>query len=368
MFIRKDDKISTSQAAIYLNNSILGAGILAFPRFGVQSVGTPDVWMSLLLSGMIAMMSVLIMVKLSQQFPGRTVFQYAKKIAGSPIGAVIGFIMVMYFMLIAGYELRVFAEVTLFYLLEGTPVWAIVIPFIWVATYLVHGGINSIARLYQIIIPASILILILSFGLSVRLFDINHLRPVLSEGVMPVLSGLKSMMLLFAGCEMTMVLVAHMDDPKQAAKAMVYGTSLPLILYLITIIVVIGGMSADSVMRSTWPTLDLLRSFETAGLLLERFEFPFIVIWMMQLFCNFCSFYYGASLGITQLFGAKLRPVILGITPLLYIIALMPKRINDLFGMGTFIGFTGVGLFLVLPILLSAVYIIRRKGLKQNVQ
>lgn len=86
MFIRTDDKISAAQTAVFLNNTLLGAGILTLPRSVSESVKTPDGWISVLLGGAIVMLAVLVMVKISQQFPGQTVFQYAGRITGRFIG------------------------------------------------------------------------------------------------------------------------------------------------------------------------------------------------------------------------------------------------------------------------------------------
>lgn len=367
MLTRSDDKITTTQAAIFLTDTVLGAGILTLPRSVTESIQTPDGWMSVLLGGAVIILVVLFMVKLSQQFPGNTIYQYSKRIVGTIPASVLCLLLILYFIIIAGFEIRVLAEVTLFFLLEGTPIWAVVIPFIWVGTYLVFGGINSIARVFQIIFPISIIILLLSYSLSIKLFDLNHLRPVLSEGMLPVIKSLKSTILVFTGCEVVMTLVAHMQHPKRAVKAMVAGIGIPILLYLLTVVMVIGGMSTDAVLRSTWPTIDLLRSFEVAGLFFERFEFPFLVIWMMQMFCAFTSFYFNASLGISQVFQIKIHPVILGLIPVIFIAAIVPKRMNDVFGLGDAIGIMGIILFVLLPVILSVVFIIRKKGLKHHV-
>ncbi|OKP91576.1 spore gernimation protein [Paenibacillus helianthi] len=367
MFVRSDDKITSGQASLFLTNTVLGAGILTLPRSVTESAKTPDSWMSVLLGGLIVMLVIFVMVKLSQQFPGKTVYQYSKGIIGKFPGGFLSSLLIIYFIIIAGFEIRVLAEITMFFLLEGTPVWAIVIPFIWVGAYLVFGGINSIARVYQIIFPISLFILILCYILSIRVFDINHLRPVLSEGLMPVIKGLKSTVLVYTGCEVVMTITAFMQHPQHAVKSMLAGIGIPMVLYLLTVIVVVGGLSIDSVTTSTWPTIDLVRSFEISGFFFERFEFPLLVIWMMQMFCNFCSFFFNASLGISQVFKLKIVPVIFGLMPLIFISTMVPKRMNDVFAVGDAIGRMGIILFILLPVLLSVVLIIRKKGLKQNV-
>ncbi|MEK4009254.1 GerAB/ArcD/ProY family transporter [Paenibacillus sp. FSL H3-0333] len=367
MFIRTDDKITATQTAIFLNNTLLGAGVLTLPRSVSKSVGTPDGWISTLLGGAIVMLVVLLMVKISQQFPGKTVFQYSRLLTGRFIGGILSMLLILYFITIAGFEIRTLAEVTLFFLLEGTPIWAVILPFLWLSTYLVYGGINSIARVYTIVFPISIMILLISFVLSLRMFDIDNLRPVLSKGWSPVFAGLKSTVLVFTGCEVTMTLVAFMDDPKKAVKAMLGGLAILLSIYFLTIIIVIGGISIDSAITSTWPTIDLLRSFEVPGFFFERLEFPFMVIWLMQMFCNFSSFFFQSTLGLSQIFKLKVHPIIYALVPLLFISAMLPKSLGDLFALGDTIGKMGLVLFLLVPVLLSVVWLIRVKGLKQHV-
>ena len=367
MFVRTDDKITATQATVFLNNTLLGAGILTLPRSVSQSVKTPDSWLSVLLGGAIVMLVVLVMVKISQQFPGKTVFQYAGLITGRVIGGMLCLLLIIYFIIIAGFEIRSLAEVTLFFLLEGTPIWAVILPFIWAGTYLVYGGINAIARVFQIVFPISIMILLISYTLSFRLFDINHLRPLLGQGLIPVFRGLKSTILVFTGCEVTMTLVAFMQNPKQAVKAMIAGIAIPLGLYFLTVVMVIGGISIDSAATSTWPTIDLMRSFEIPGFIFERMEFPLMVIWLMQMFCNFSSFFFQASLGISQIFRLKVHPIIYALVPVIFISAMLPKTITQLFTLGDAIGKMGVVLFLLVPVMLSVIWLIRVKGLKQHV-
>lgn len=367
MFTRTDDKITTTQTSIFLTNAVLGAGILTLPRVIAFDSESPDLWLSILLGGLIVMCLVLVMAKLSQKFPGKTVFQYSGKIVGKPLAVIPCMLLIVYFIMIAGFEARVLVEVTMFFLLEGTPIWAILIPFIWLSCYLIFGGINAIARLIQLIFPICALVLVVSYALSLRIFDIDNLRPFLGEGLLPIFKGLKSTILVFSGFEVIMLLVAHMQHPEKAIKAVVVGISVPVFLYFLTIIFVVGGMSIDAVLRSTWPTIDLLRSFEVTGLFFERLEFPFLVIWTMQMFSNFTCYYYGASVGVSQLFNLQYRPVIFGLMPILYIAALIPKRINDVFAMGDFIGWFAAGLFFIIPLPLYIVWLIRRKGLKHNV-
>lgn len=352
MIINSNDKITTSQALVILVNYILATGILTLPRTSVEKVNTPDVWISVILGGLIAMIVAAIIVKLSQQFPEKTFYQYSQEIVGKWLGSVLSLLVIVYFFTISAFEVRAMAEVTGFFLLEGTPTWAIIMPFMWIGLYLIVGGINSIARLFEIIFPITIVIFLIVTFLSLGIFEIDNLRPVLGLGIAPVLDGVKTATLAFLGPEIMLLLVAFMKKPDEAVKAVLVGLTIPLIFYFITVVMVIGALSIDGVVMNTWPTLELMRSFEIPGLIFERFETFLLVIWIMQIFTSFTITYYAASLGLSQLFKKNIHPFMYGLIPIIYIIAMIPKNTNDLFKFGDWIGNVALFLFGLLPLIL----------------
>ncbi len=83
------DRITTVQTAVIVSNFMLGSGILTLPRASGTEVGTPDVWISVLIGGVIAIAAGVIMAVLSKSHVGRTLFQYNQDLLGKWIGGVI---------------------------------------------------------------------------------------------------------------------------------------------------------------------------------------------------------------------------------------------------------------------------------------
>lgn len=360
------DQITTSQAAVMIINYMLGAGILTLPRTTVEAAKTPDVWISILISGLIILLAGMIVVTLCRRFQGKTWFQFVPEITGKWLAFVLGLLFIGYFTIIAAFEIRIMAEVTGLYLLEGTPVWAIVMTFMWIGLYLTTGGINSIARICEIILPITLVFFLIAILLSSNIFDIKNLRPVLGSGFMPVIRGLKPSLLSFTGYEIMFVAMAFMKSPKKGTKAMLVGITVPLVIYLITVIMVIGGLSINGVETRTWPTLDLMRSFEIQGLIFERFESLLLVIWIMQIFSTFAITHYAASLGWSQLLKTKIRPFLFILLPVIFLIAMIPKDVSETFKLGSVVGSTSIYLFGALPLLLLLISIARKKGVKRK--
>ncbi|MCW3794408.1 spore germination protein [Paenibacillus sp. LS1] len=356
-------KITTTQAVVIIVNYMLGAGILTLPRTTSKAVGTPDVWISIILSGLIITGVGIILVTLCRRFPGKTVFQFTREITGSWIAYILGGAMIMYFMVIAAFEIRVMADVTGMYLLERTPTWAIVMVFMWIGIYLISGGLGVIVRVFEIILPITIIIFVIEILLSNQLFEIGNLRPVLGDGIMPVFKGLKPSLLSYTGYEVMLIMTAYMKNPKKSNKAMSWGILISTIIYLITVVMVIGSLSLDGIKTRTWPTLDLVRSFEIQGLIFERFESLLLVIWIMQIFSTTAITHYCASVGIRDLFRSKkIKGIMYGLLPFIYLTAMMPKTVDDTFALGDMLGNASVFLFGILPLVLLLISLIRKKG------
>jgi len=354
------DRITAIQATIILSNYTIAAGVLTLPRTLAEASGTPDVWITVLLGGIISMLTGLIIVKLSQRFSGQTFFQYIGAIIGKPLGLVVATLVIVYFLFIASFEARSVQEVTSFFLLEGTPPWAIIAVFIWISFYLCRGGINAITSMCRLIVPITWSVFVVVCLFSLEIFELDNLRPVLGEGLLPVLKGIKPTVLTFTAGEGMLFIVAFMEKPQKAVKVIIAGTCISTIFYILAVVATIAAFSVDGVLTRTWPFLDLVRSFEVNYLIFERVEALLLVIWIMQIFCTFSITIYAAALGISQIIHKGFRSCLLFTLPVVYIISRIPPNVNALFAFGTGIGDYNMYLFGMLPLLLLIIAHFRR--------
>ncbi|WP_435302044.1 GerAB/ArcD/ProY family transporter, partial [Bacillus velezensis] len=119
-------KITTAQATIIIINYMLAAGVLTLPRTVTEQIQSPDGWISILLGGVLAVIAGMIIVKLSQQYPKETFYEYSRHIVGKWLGHLISIVFITYFLALGAFEVRVTSEIVDFFLLEGTPSWAII--------------------------------------------------------------------------------------------------------------------------------------------------------------------------------------------------------------------------------------------------
>lgn len=184
--------------------------------------------------------------------------------------------------------------------------------------------------------------------MSANIFDMDNLRPVLGKGIMPVLQGVKTTSFACTGIEVMLIIVSFMRNPEQALKATLVGISFPIVFYMITVIMVIGALSIDGVTSLTWPTIDLMRSFEIPGLIFERFE-SLLLLWASPNSCR-----------------KGWEPILFALLPVIYLIAMTPKNINQLFQFGDLIGNSAIYLVGVIPLVLLMISKVRRRKYEKN--
>lgn len=346
------DRITSHQVVMFIVNFILGAGILTLPRTMTEKIKTPDSWIAIIVSGLIITLVTLIILKLCQRYPNETFYQFNQKLLGKWIGSLLSLTVICYYIALSAYEVRTMAETTRLFLLQGTPTWAIMMPFLWIGLYLVQGGVNAIARLLEIIFPITVLFFLLVMFLGIKLFEVDNLRPVLGSGVKPVLKGITTSSLSFAGFEVLLFIYMFMKEKNKVTKVPLLGVGIPFIFYTITVVIVIGSISVDAVLSQTWPVLTFIRSFEITGLLFERFDSLILVIWIMQIFATYVIALFIASLGLNQIFSKSTHLFTYSLIPLIYLVSMIPKNINEVFKMADMIGNFVIPLFFIMPLIL----------------
>ncbi|MFG6147646.1 GerAB/ArcD/ProY family transporter [Halobacillus sp. B23F22_1] len=352
---RGTNEITTPQTIALVGSTLVAVGIFTLPRTLAEKVGTPDMWISILMGGGITIFSAFIIITLSLRFPQKTFFQFNQIIIGKWLGTIISLIFIIYVITLASFEIRSMSELTKFHLLEDTPLSVLMISMMWVGTYLLVGGINPIVRLFEFLFPITILIFLTIILLGFKVFDLDNIRPVLGLGVIPALKGITPTLLTNSGVEFLLVWVAFMKTPAHAKRVIGWGIGIPIVLYLVTIIVVTGALSVDRIKVETWPTFTLVQQYEYTGIIFERFESMFLVVWLIQIFFTYIVCHYIAAIGLSHILNVDFKKITYSLLPVIYIISLIPKSLNQISDMGTMIGYVSFVFAMIIPAILLGI-------------
>ncbi|MCD5323487.1 MULTISPECIES: GerAB/ArcD/ProY family transporter [Pontibacillus] len=352
--------LSQNQVTVGICLTVLGVGMITLPREVFTAAGIASGWVSVLITGALAIGVTFLLVTLNNRYPGATYFEYNRLIVGTWAGGIITFLTTIYYLAFAAFEARAMAELIQMFILDRTPVSFTILIFIGTAVYLVLGGLSAVFRLFELYFPAIIFFTLLIMILSANQFEVNHLRPFF-EGFTPIVKGLSASILSFVGIEIILYVQAHMKNPNQVKKAVVYGIAIPTFMYTLIVIMVGGIMGVGETKTLVYPLMELAKSIEIRNFFFERFETFFIPLWILSIFTTMSVVVYLAALGMKKVFHIKRETAVFTVIPIIYILAMTPKDINEMFTMGIWIGYSMILFGIVIPLLLLLISLIRRQ-------
>ncbi|WP_044478165.1 GerAB/ArcD/ProY family transporter [Paenibacillus antibioticophila] len=169
---------------VYLTGSVIVN--LPGPLIGFAKNG---VWISLLLSGAVAMLQLLLVLYLDKEYPGQSFSEYSQAILGTLPAIVIAipFISLMFEMSTdIVFEVGKYANSSL---MRQTPQYIFDFLIFTTVAMTVRAGIEVMSRMFTILIFAVMLFIILTMLLSFPNYHGEFLLPILPDGIKPVLHG-----------------------------------------------------------------------------------------------------------------------------------------------------------------------------------
>lgn len=197
-------------------------------------------------------------------------------------------------------------------------------------------------------------------------FELDNVRPVLGDGIMPVLKGVPSTALSMGGFDVMLLFTAFMKEPNKAVKATLLGIGLIIPVYTLIVVVSFGVLTVDDIQTLTWPMVEVSKSIALPGGFFERFELLLLILWVITIYTTVVCYYYVASLGLGQLFQKDHKKFVYGLLPVIYIIAMYPDNLNSVFKFGNDLGYAAMGIVGIMPSYFLIIAKIRRKGIEKN--
>lgn len=361
-------QISKLEMTITLFSMIIGVGILTLPRALASAVGTPDGWISIIISAAINMLMVIFIVKLHRNFPNLNVIQFiCSSSRGKWIGKPLGLFFTIYFIFFLGYEARVLSLVIRMYLLNQTPSEVTVVLIFLVTTYAVTKGVQGIIHLNLLFLPfLSIgLCMLIIFNLPEAQFDV--IRPIAAEGLRPILMGLQETLFSFAGIEILFFFLAFMKLKDMKAASFNVGIALVASLYLVLTILCYAILSFKGTEIVVFPLVSLAKEVEIIEGVIESYDPLMFTIWIMTIFNTMAIAHFLATKIMKDEFLKKTRfsTIAIGITFIAFISTFIPNSIQEASMMGEYISYFGLGLTIV-SLLVGYLFVWLKKSSKKQ--
>ncbi len=358
-----DEKIGEKELMIAVASVVIGGGILTLPTNLAKVTIGSDGWISLAITGFIFVLITWMVAKLAARFPRQTFHTYASSIVTKPVAIILTSLYGILFLLLSSYVVRNIADISKEYLLAQTPVEVIALVFLLVVVYAVSGSRVGLFRLNMLFLPIIILVAIAILLFNLKAFDFNNLLPMFKTSFTGYAKGFKSSITSYLGFGVILFYIAFVKKPKQAPKAAVIGMCIPIVLYILIFITCIGVFGQVGTANLLNPLIELAKRAEIPGMLLERVESLFFVIWLMAIFTTAAMAFDVAILAIHSVLKkiSKIN-IIFVLAPVQYYISMFPQDFIQVTRFGDVISYVLVIFTVFVTVLLLSIAMIR--GLK----
>ncbi|ALS28678.1 spore gernimation protein KC [Paenibacillus sp. 32O-W] len=304
--------ISRWQFFLLTINYILGTLFFVLIQVLIRE-GGQDAWLMPWWGGAVGILIALLWIYLYRLHTGKSLVQIALASLGRAFGTIVGVLYFLYFCILAGWVLRNLSDFMNGTIMQETPKSVFHVMFLLVACYTVSNGIETIARLNQVLTP----FLFFSFWFVMLLATVNwdwsRFEPVfLTENWTRIVEF--HSFLGFPYMESIVLMMVFPLVNKSAGRSFVWGIvfaslSLSLILFMIVGLLGIGRAS-----RLTFPIYSVVKEV-LIGEVVMSIHSIISVILLILIFIKLLVLVYAAYESLNQMFMPSTKwPILTALT------------------------------------------------------
>ena len=300
----ENDKLPPQALAIIVWTALAHLNFLTGPR-DVTLVAGRDAWLATLLSFGLVAFCVWLPLRVSSLYRGLTVVEIARTLLGRPAGSALAAAFAVYWLAAAGWVLQSHSHVVVTHLLSETPRWITKAYLILVSTYLVRHGMEPMARLFLLLLPAYVVPILVIVISGINDMELGHLRPVLAQDPRALLRGVWVAFSQGAGMSSLWMVGPYLSRWRGAVRAAMTGISFLAVPALILMVTLISRFGPRNVSTEMYPPLSLFELVQIPGFTGFRLDPVFLTVWIGISFSSVALFHYAAASAVGRLLGVS---------------------------------------------------------------
>lgn len=355
-------KINSRQAGFLMFSFLMGSAILMIPT-NVVSLAKQDGWLSVIVATVIGMGIVTIYTTLGLLFPKMSIVQYSETILGKWAGKAVGLLYIWFPFHLGTLVIRNSSDYVAMIALTDTPMIVISGIFVAVIAYAIRGGIETLGRVNEMMLPLRELIVILVIIFLIKDFKWENLAPVMGNGALPILKGAVPVTSFPLGETIVFAMllpnISHIHKLKKAYMITILSAGMFLTFSVLLTILVLGPSIAS---RLNVPVQTVIQMIDIADFL-TNLDSLGMLLWVSANFIKIAVCYYCTAVGIAQwLKLSDYRPVVtpVGILMLIFSLIVYNNNIEQATFASTIWPFYSLPIELLIPLILLIIAKIRR--------
>jgi spore germination protein KB len=267
-----------------------------------------DAWIVILIASCFGMGLLWVFTRIPSAHPQKNFSEILNDVLGRKLAIPVLFIYGAYFLSGASFNFYEFGSLIKMTALPMTPLLVILYLFMLVSIYILTLGFHVLARTAEILLPVFLifLITIYIFTMFSGQFDLSTLRPVLGNGIQPILGKTLFDVVVFPYGEMVVFIMFwhFVNKQERIPKTSFLAVLLATILIIFSVIVIISVLGPELTANAEIPLLETILSINIADII-TNLDLLAVLIMFIGGFFKMSLHFYGYVLAVIWILKIK---------------------------------------------------------------
>ncbi|WP_071396169.1 GerAB/ArcD/ProY family transporter [Bacillus tuaregi] len=300
------ENLSLSQLVALIFIFLLGSAMI----MGVGVELRQSAWVAIVIATGLGTGLMYFYYTLNHMLPNHNLYELMEFGFSRPVAVFFTILYIIYFLYISSRLNRDFAELISTSVLPLTPIEIIVLTVMLVIVYIIYLGIEVLARVSEVFFPYLIgfLFLIIIFLFASGRIHFQNARPILGNGIIPVIKGIFPGLITFPFGELIVftVVLSSITHFQKAKKATLMAVIMAGLFLAFASFIVLLALGADTMQYSQFPLLSAARKISVANFI-ERTDAFVVFIMMLGILVKSSLFFYAGLKGLEYIFRIPYR-------------------------------------------------------------
>lgn len=349
----ENDQISIRQVFRLFAFDFIGGSTLVLPAVLSGLAGVDGLW-SILLGGGIASLYLFYLGLVLRRIDTDFLTFLQQRLPVWPAKGILVFLTI-HCVLVAGYAAYIFADVMKLGLVTGEKYSLILALILLAAAYAVCGGVESRARVYEVLFWLLFIPLFLMLLLAARDMEAVNLTPFFAAPASSVGKGGCLVFFCMTPLFLTLFFPAYVGKGKRGKMVLAVFAALWFAVGVLAVfyVILIGNFGASSLAFMGYPAVTLMSSIELRGSFLKRFDAFMIGIWFFTLFALVNVFLFYGKLFLQKAFSCQTRgkkaAAFVTILILVYVTAMLFQMVGSAAVFTDYMRYFAIPFLVILP-------------------
>ena len=294
------EQITDKEAICVLIIFVIGSSLI----IGIGGEAKNDAWISGIVGIIMAIPMLLVFSRILSLFQGKDLFDILNIILGKVIGKIVAVLYIWYAFHLGALVLRNFGEFMSIVAMPETPMFVSLLSLGLMCIIAVRLGIEVLARTTTYFLPLLLFIIVLVQLLGMSQVHLNYIKPILGNGLIPILKGgFSTFSFPFAETVLFIGVFSSLKTKKSPYKVYFWGILISAIIIIATTIrntTMLGNMGGSFY----FPSYEAV-SMISMGDFIQRIEVTVSVVFIFGAFIKSSICLLVACKGIEKMFNLK---------------------------------------------------------------